>query len=217
LTEDDLERAAEVWIADYFNVRHLIGTRDWLLALEPAAAATLRVAALTHDIERRVPGGPRLDPRQQAWDDPRYLLAHSIRSAQVVGAWLEENDVAPDVRVEVGRLILHHEIGGYPEADLVQAADSLSFLDVNALRARQWVAEGRCDLRQAQAKLDWMRDRIAVARARAPAERLHAAATAALHEGSAPASPARIHSASLSEDGSAQRHERRRPGIHRDP
>jgi hypothetical protein len=163
------ERAAEAWIAGYFNERHLLRTRDWLLALDPGAGEAARVAALTHDIERRVPGGPRLDPRVQAWDDAGYLRAHSERSARLVGEWLGE----ASVRAEVERLIERHEVGGDSAADLLQAADSLSFLEVNAGRARAWVDEGRCDVAQAQAKLDWMRDRIRIEAARAEARRLH--------------------------------------------
>jgi len=165
----DLEQAAEAWIAGYFNERHLLRTRDWLLRLEPEAGDAARVAALTHDIERRVPGGPRLDPRVQAWDDAGYLREHSERSARLVGEWLGDVPVRP----EVMRLIERHEIGGDPASDLLQAADSLSFLEVNAGRARAWVEEGRCDVAQAQAKLDWMRDRIRVDAARDQAERLH--------------------------------------------
>ena len=157
MSADRLERAAEVWIADYFLARHLVRTRDWVVRLDPAADLALRIAALTHDIERRVPGGPRLDPWRQTWDEPGYLLAHSIRSAQIVGVWLAENGAPADVCASVERLILHHEIGGYPEADLLQAADSLSFLEVNGHRPRVWVEEGRCDVASAQAKLDWAR------------------------------------------------------------
>ena len=172
----DLEQAAEAWIAGYFNERHLLRTRDWLLRLEPEAGDAARVAALTHDIERRVPGGPRLDPRVQAWDDAGYLREHSERSARLVGEWLGDVPVRP----EVMRLIERHEIGGDPASDLLQAADSLSFLEVNAGRARAWIETGRCDADQAQAKLDWMLERIGVPAALAPARELHAAATAAL-------------------------------------
>lgn len=207
MTAAGLERAAELWIADYFQARHLLRTRDWVVVFEPEASERLRVAALTHDIERRVPGGP--DPWQHDWGDPGYVLAHSIRSAQFVAAWLEEEQASREFIADVERLILHHEIGGYPEADVLQAADSISFLEVNAERARQWLAEGRCGPEQAQAKLDLMRDRVAVGSARPIAAELHAAASAAL------AAPP--HPSSLSADGPAEGDKRRRPSVRRDP
>jgi hypothetical protein len=175
-----LERAAEAWVADYFNVRHLLRTRDWVVALAPEAGEELRVAALTHDIERRVPGGPKLDPRTQAWDDAGYLREHSERSARMVSEWLAAQSADASLRRAVAALIERHETGGDTAADVLQAADSLSFLEVNFARPRAWVEEGRCDLAQAQAKLDWTLERIRVPAARAWAGPLHAQATAAL-------------------------------------
>jgi hypothetical protein len=169
-----LEAKAESWVADYFNVRHLLRTRDWVVALDPDAGEDLRIAALTHDIERREPGGPRLDPRLKAWDDRDYLQEHSRRSALVVGRWLADAGAPESVAGSICELIELHETGGTPQADLLQAADSLSFLEVNGGRARSWVEEGRCDMAQAQAKLDWMRDRIQVPAAEQVAASLHA-------------------------------------------
>jgi hypothetical protein len=175
-----LEAQAESWVADYFNVRHLLRTRDWVVALSPGAGEDLRIAALTHDIERREPGGPRLDPRLQAWDDPDYLQEHSRRSALLVGRWLADAGAPEAIAGSTCELIELHEIGGTPQADLLQAADSLSFLEVNRGRPRIWVEEGRCDVPQAQAKLDWTRDRIRVPAAEQVAAGLHAQASAEL-------------------------------------
>jgi aromatic-L-amino-acid/L-tryptophan decarboxylase len=175
-----LERDAEAWIAEHPNARHLVRTRDWLVMLEPEAGEDLRLAALTHDVERQVPGGPRLDPRKQPWDDPDYLREHSDRSAALVADWLRVRGASPELCERVGDLVRAHEAGGWPEADLVQAADSLSFLEVNAARVRAWVGEGRCTPAKAREKLDWMRDRIALAPARERAERLHRQAVATL-------------------------------------
>jgi hypothetical protein len=199
VTDAELERAAELWIADYRQARHLLRTRDWVLELKPDAPLALRIAALTHDIERHFPGSP--DPWQQDWGDPRYVLEHSIRSARFVHAWLEEQGAPDELAGEVERLVLHHELGGYPDADVLQAADSLSFLEVNRDRPRTWVEEGRCDVAGAQAKLDLMRDRITIDVARPHAIRLHAAASGIL----------------VSEDGSAERDKRGRSGVPRHP
>jgi hypothetical protein len=178
--ESPLESAAGAWIADYFNARHLVRTRDWVLELEPSAPEALRIAALTHDIERREPGGPRLDPRRQEWDDPDYLRAHSERSAGIVDGWLAGRGADAALRERVAALIRNHETGGPDGADTLQAADSLSFLEVNAARALAWIEEGRCTPAQARAKLDWMLERIRVPRARELADPLHRRAADAI-------------------------------------
>jgi hypothetical protein len=177
-----LERAAETWIADHPLARHLLRTRDWVLELDPSAGEELRLAALTHDVERRFPGGPTLDPRKQRWDDSRYLAAHSRRSAAIVDEWLASEGASAELRASVFGLVCAHETGGWPEADLLQAADSLAFLEVNTHRVIAWVDEGRCDVPKAQAKLDLMLERISVPAALPIAAALHAKAATALAE-----------------------------------
>jgi hypothetical protein len=172
-----LEAEAEAWIAGHVNTRHLLRTRDWTVALAPDAGEALRIAALTHDIERNVPGGPPF----RDWDDPQYVAEHAARSAEIVGGWLSERGADAELVRATCRLVERHEVGGTPEADVLQAADSLSFLEVNAWRARLWVEQGLFDLPRAQSKLDAMRDRIAIPEAAAAAVALHAAATAELN------------------------------------
>ena len=58
---------------------------------------------------------------------------------------------------------------GWPEADALQAADSLSFLEVNSGRPAAWVRDGRCDADEARARLRHMFERIKPERARAVA------------------------------------------------
>jgi hypothetical protein len=161
---DPLERAALDWIAPYWNAEHLVRTRDWLLELEPGASRALRLAALTHDIERHFPGGPESDP-----GNPGYEAEHAERSARIVREWLLESGAADELAAEVGALVAAHEVGGSPEADLLQAADSLSFLEVNRARPAAWVREGRCDAAEARARLRAMFDRIRPEPARAAA------------------------------------------------
>jgi hypothetical protein len=174
---DGLEAAALAWIEPYWNARHLIRTRDWTRELEPHADAALVIAALTHDIERHYPGGPRAGQGGAGgWDDPGYVRAHCERSAQIVGAWLRDNCAPADLRARVEDLIRHHEDGGTPGADVLQAADSISFLEVNATVPLRWIAEGRATAEQARAKLVWMRDRIRLPWARKVAEPVLAAA-----------------------------------------
>jgi len=169
--DDQLERAAREWIASYWNAEHLVRTRDWLLELRPDADLALRLAALTHDIERNFPGGPALEP-----GNPEYARAHAERSARIVGEWLASQGADEQLAGSVGRLVAAHETGGWPAADLVQAADSLSFLEVNATRPAVWVRDGRIDPDAARARLRRMSERIRVETARRLAAELLPAA-----------------------------------------
>jgi hypothetical protein len=177
-----LEALALEWIAPYSQADHLVRARDWVLELAPDASHALRLAALTHDIERHFPGGPQQDFVHDDWDDPDYLFAHSTRSADIVQRWLEEAPEPLDAETlaAVRRLILLHELGGDEDADLLQAADSLSFLETLQELVAGWVADGRCSRAKADAKLRYMRDRIRIPEARRRADELYAQAAARL-------------------------------------
>jgi hypothetical protein len=175
-----LRQAAGDWMGDYYDREHLERAADWLLAMEPGAPEPLVIAVLTHDLERLVPGGPVLDKAGMAWDDVAYNTAHCERSAKIVAGWLSAQG-APDAFVTGVMLpIREHEFGGSPEGNLAQAADSLSWLDVNAPLAARWVERGECDVAKAELKLDWMLERIQVERALPAARPMHEAAVAEL-------------------------------------
>ena len=177
----ELERAAERWIEPYWNARHLLRTRDWALELDANASEALRLAALTHDIERHFPGGPRFDPLTMRPDDVVYNREHSERSARIVADWLREQGAPEELVAEARELVLAHEWGGTPAADVVQAADSLSFLEVNAEEVLvQWLREGRAQPDGARAKLDWMFERIRLPQAAEQARPLYDRALDAL-------------------------------------
>jgi hypothetical protein len=159
-----LERRALAWIAPFRNARHLERTRDWVLELRPDADEALRLAALTHDAEREVAGGAPLDAQIGAFDDRAAVRAHCERSARVVGDWLRSEGAEEELAAAVGELVLRHETGGTPAADVLQAADSLSFLETNP--AARWVREGRSSPEHAARKLHAMCERIRLVRGR---------------------------------------------------
>ena len=145
---------------------HLEQTLAWTMELEPSASEEVQIAALSHDMERAFPeGSPRWEA-DRGWNDPLYDLAHTERSARVVGDFLRDAGF-PEKKVrEVVRLILAHEKGGWHEADVVQAADSLSFLETMARPVARWVFEGRATADQARARIDHAVRRIRSAKAR---------------------------------------------------
>ena len=160
-----LEERALAWIEPYWNADHLVRTRDWLLELDPRAGEALRLAALTHDMERHFPGGPAQDLAVPPGEDDEYRRLHAERSAQIVGAWLREERAGDGLVADVERLVVAHETGGALDEDLLQAADSLSFLEVNGELLAGWYTSGRCSRERAKAQGRWMLDRIRVERA----------------------------------------------------
>jgi hypothetical protein len=166
-------RATEWVTQNYSNAEHLVKTETWLLRLQPTASEVLRLAALTHDMERAFPGPD--SPKARGGVDHDYNRAHSERSATIVGAFLRKQEASEPCVETVMALIRVHEYGGSPEANLLQAADSLSFLEVNIpifLRSipKDDTENKRADVR---AKFDWMYERIQIPEARELAAPLH--------------------------------------------
>lgn len=168
-----LEERALAWIEPYWNAEHLVRTRDWTLELDQGAGEALRLAALTHDMERHFPGGPELDLSVEPEENLEYRRLHSERSGAIVAAWLSRQGADDRLVADVERLIVAHEVGGATDEDLLQAADSLSFLEVNAGLVAGWVASGRCSRERAKAQHRWIFERIRVERARELARALY--------------------------------------------
>jgi hypothetical protein len=168
-----LEERALAWIEPYWNAEHLVRTRAWMLQLDQGAGEALRLAALTHDMERHFPGGPRPDFSVEPEEDVEYRRLHSERSGAIVAAWLSGQGADPGLIADVERLILAHEVGGTPDEDLLQAADSLSFLEVNTGVVAGWVTSRKCSRERAKAQHRWMFERIRLERARELARPLY--------------------------------------------
>jgi len=138
-----LVEAARAWVVEKYpyNRTHLLRTLEWIDTLAPAASEAVRLAALTHDMERAFPGPDQ--PMHADLNDPEYQRLHAERSARIVTAWLRAQHADETLVGEVARLIEAHEVGGWPDADLVQAADSLSFFDTNIDLFLEFVRTGR--------------------------------------------------------------------------
>jgi hypothetical protein len=113
-------------------------------------------------------------------EDVEYRHAHSERSARIVGEWLRGEGAEEELVEEVERLIRAHETGGTPDEDLLQAADSVSFLETNAELIAGWFTSGRCSRERAKAQHRWMFERIKVERARELARPFYEEAIAAV-------------------------------------
>lgn len=180
---------AQAWVADVHpHARHLERTLDWLLALDPHASERARIAAATHDIERAYPDRAATWDSARDWDSADYNRWHQDRCADLVAAGLRERGAGDGLAREVEALVRAHEDGGWPEADLVQAADSLSFLETMVPLVLGWVESGRAPRERAAGKLRHSVERISpsLPRARELGERLLGPALSRLHAANAP-------------------------------
>jgi hypothetical protein len=146
--------------AEHPHTQHLLRTEDWVLELEPGAGEALRLAAVLHDIERAFPDPDTAWDSARDWDSPAYNRWHQDRSARIAVEWLRGRGAPPALVAHVEGLVLVHEVGGWPEADVLQAADSLSFLETLAPLVVGWVESGRATRERGAAKVQHSLDRM---------------------------------------------------------
>ena len=172
----ELVERARAWVVEVHpHAPHLERTLDWVLVLEPDAGEALQLAAVLHDIERAFPADDEPDGNgYEAW--------HQRRSADLAQRWLRAQDAKPRLVDDVTTLVRAHEWGGWPEADALQAADSLSFLETQVDLFAGMVNSGRLPREQAEEKLRHMQGRMRIDRARELGAPRLAAALARLDE-----------------------------------
>jgi hypothetical protein len=158
-TESLLIQLGRLWVIENYpyNSTHLLKSLEWVDRLAPDASEAVRLATLTHDMERAF-GGP--DAIAIKMSDRAYEEAHSNRSARIVGEWLRANGATRDLASDVEDLIRVHEWGGSPDANLVQAADSLSFLETNIDLMLGFAKTGKYSRADIARKIDQMYERI---------------------------------------------------------
>lgn len=182
---------ARAWVEGVHpHARHLLRAEDWVVELDPEAGEGLRLAAALHDIERAFPDPHATWDSSRDWDSPAYNRWHQDRCADIAARWLRQQGAAEELVAEVDALVRVHEDGGWREADLLQAADSLSFLETMTPLVVGWVESGRAPRERAAAKVQSSIDRIApwLDRARAlgaPMLRAGLGAVAEAREGAA--------------------------------
>lgn len=171
MARSPLAQAAVDWLEPrYWNSVHLIRALEWLEQIRPDAPEAVHLATVLHDVERAFPSpdAPVFDASKGV-DDPEYNRVHGARSAEFAGSLLREYGADPALIEATQELIRVHEDGGWPEADLVQAVDSLSFLETNVDLLLSWLPTRKHGVgpEEAIAKLRYMRDRIRIAEIRA--------------------------------------------------
>jgi len=108
---------------------HSKNTREWILKLKPEADIALQIAALGHDIERSI--DERKIRREDYTDYNEFKKEHSRSSAKILHEILFIYHINQTIIDEVTDLVMLHEFGGNPKADILKNADSISFFDVS--------------------------------------------------------------------------------------
>jgi hypothetical protein len=141
---------------------HCLRTLDWLDALEPGGRPALRIAALLHDIERAFPDPGSAFVSGRDWADSVYVDYHQGRCARMLTRWLAEHGAEEALTADAVALVAVHEYGGWPDANLVQAADSLSFIETLGPLVQRWIADGTVSRGSGLEKMRVMWERIQV-------------------------------------------------------
>jgi hypothetical protein len=163
---------AKTFVAESFGSKvnneamiHFERTVYWLLQLKPEADEAMQIAAYAHDIERAFREGSNDDFfKDKEFNDPEKLKEHEEKGAMIISEFLEKNNYEHSNTARVYNMVRHHEEGGDLESDLIQGADSLSFLENNVSKfiARIPIMGKE----KIEKKITWMYERISLNKAK---------------------------------------------------
>ncbi len=154
------------FVNDSFNMsandngtKHFERTMYWAKQLKPDADEPILIAAYAHDIARAF----RKDNTQQTFkdkefNDPELLAQHQEEGATIISNFLQKENYDEDAIKRVQNIVLNHEVGGSKESDLIKDADSISYLEINAVKHVKLASDlGKEKIGN---KITWMYDRI---------------------------------------------------------
>lgn len=113
-----------------FELAHAKLVLKWVCKLKPEADEALKIAALSHDIDRAMTGITEKDLKDFSQIN-EFKKEHSIRSAKFICDLLIKHKYSPEVIEKVKHLVENHEFGGDTETNILTDADSLAYFDYN--------------------------------------------------------------------------------------
>lgn len=154
------------FVNDSFNMsandngtKHFEQTVYWVKEIKPNPDEPTLIAAYAHDIARAF----RKETTQQTFknkefNDSEILTQHQEQGATIISDFLQKEDYNEEAIKRVHNMILHHEVGGDEDSDLIKDADSVSYLEINAVKHVKLADNlGREKIGN---KIKWMYDRI---------------------------------------------------------
>lgn len=109
-----------------FELKHAKLVLRLVLDLKPDADEALKIAALSHDIDRAITKITEKDLKDYS-KISEFKKEHSIRSAKFICDILKKYDYSADIIAKVKHLVENHESGGDEETDILTDADSLAY------------------------------------------------------------------------------------------
>ncbi|MDD5110660.1 MAG: DUF4202 family protein [Patescibacteria group bacterium] len=141
------------------GLEHFERTVYWVKQLKPDADEAMLIAAYAHDIERAFRGKSSTDTfKNKEFNDPDFLAGHETKGAEIITQLLQEHHYDEEKIKRVAHMIRHHEEGGDEESNLIKDADSISYLEINAVKHVQLADKLGAD--KIIGKIDWMYHRI---------------------------------------------------------
>lgn len=102
----------------------------WVCKLNPNADEALKIAALSHDIDRAITGITEKDLKNYSKIN-EFKKEHSIRSAKFIGDILKKYNYSSKMINKIKHLVENHESGGDKETTFLTEADSLAYFEYN--------------------------------------------------------------------------------------
>jgi len=136
------------------EVTHSHLVLKWVLKLKPNADEALKIAAISHDIDRAITKITEKDLQDYSKIN-EFKKEHSLRSAKFIGEIMEKHNYSSEVIKKVQHLVGSHEFGGDEEQNILMNADSLAYFENNV----PFYLE-RNGLEQTKKKIRFMYDRL---------------------------------------------------------
>jgi len=147
------------------GMKHFERTIYWVKQLKPNADEPILIAAYAHDIARAFRKKNSEETfKDKEFNDSGILKEHQEEGAQIITEFLKREDYNENLINRVYNMIRYHEEGGDEESNLIKDADSISYLEINAIKHIKLVyIFGKDKIKN---KIDWMYNRISSQKAK---------------------------------------------------
>ena len=151
------------------STMHFERTVYWVKQIKPDAEEAMLIAAYAHDVARAFCEKDTEEIfKDKEFNDQTLLTEHQVTGARIVAGFLRKECYDEESINRVYRMIRHHEEGGDEDSNVIMDADSISYLEINAIKHIALVNSLGKD--KIKGKIDWMYKRISSHKAKILAE-----------------------------------------------